>query len=570
MVSRLSPISPGWVWLVHPDHPMGLCAIASRWGIIRDRGRLIASREQTTLPGLDELSSEEALATLKALFRSTSGYVVYRLRRVDPEVSPLVSEVEVVSPSVREIMGVDDPQDVSTWFARVHRDDLPRVMAAQMKCFHDAVPFDEVFRMTLDEGERWIHAISHPVFDDAGNATHYNGLVVDVTARVAAEREAHELRESLDRAQRWEALGALAASVAHDFNNLLQGVLASAAMAQRQPGLPVHASELMGDVVSFVRRGASLTRDLLGYARGQSGEEELVAVDVLPSVQRVGRLVGRMFPTVEVETVVPTTQTHAAIDPGQLDQVLLNLCVNAAQASGDGGHVTVSVTRSSAVEATARLGTPITDPMVVIAVEDDGAGIGEAERARIFESFYTTKGDGTGLGLTTARRIVERWAGILRLAETSARGSTFEVLIPEERGAPQRADVAPPKALTQGIGVLLVDDEERLRRLLARYLTMQGFDVVTAGDYDGAVVSWRAEPERFHAIVTDTVMPGRGGLELVRQIRADRPDIPVVVISGQADDVAIKELSASRRTAFLGKPFGLQELVDTITVLTEE
>lgn len=526
--------------------------------------------EKSAFPGLRDLTEGEALAALEALFRSTAGYVVYRLRRTsDP---PFLAEVEVVSPSIREMLRVSDPHDVSSWFAAVHADDLPRVMKGLAVAAADNVPFDEVFRI-VHPGETivWLHVVSHPVFGPDGLPTHYNGLMVDVTERMVAQEEAERLRTTLATAQRWEAVGALAASVAHDFNNLLQAIAAASAMIDFLTDGDERVSPLTEDIDGLVVRGAGLTRDLLTYAKRQASELEFR--DVGSVVDRVGRLLSRMYMAVTVTVQHEDGLPPIRMDEGQVEQALLNLCLNAAHATGERGSVTLTVGRRTAADVQALTGKPTTQSYLDITVTDDGCGIPPEDHERIFEHFFTTKpeGKGTGLGLAAVQRIAARHDGMVHVESTLGVGSSFHLLLPESAGVPVRKAPTQHRAspLAPGDVVLVVDDEPQLRRVLTQLLGAEGYETVDAGTYDDALAAWEREPERFRLIITDTVMPGRGGLELVAHARRTRPGVPVVLMSGHTGAHAVDELVADGNTAFLAKPFSMAQLQDAIAGLFE-
>jgi len=514
-----------------------------------------------TLPGLGGLDHADALRSLEALFKCAEGYVVYRLRKLPLQRSPLGAEVEVVSPSIRDVMGVQDPEDLGTWFNLVHPDDLPRVMAAQLACHQDDEPFDEIFRFIVDGEIRFIQARSHPVFDTAGRATHFNGLVLDVTERVKAEQEVETLRGQVGALQRLESLGTLAASAAHDFNNLLQGITMTLDMARRAQPEAVTAS-LLGEIDEQVERGALLTRDLLAFARRDRSDP--TPEDVRPHVERVVRLALRLHPELDLETELPTTAVVARIGPGELEQILMNLVINAAQATGGSGHVSVSVRRCSSAEATDLAGLPVTEPMVVIEVSDDGPAVPPDVLPLIFETGYTTKSEegGTGLGLTTVRRLAERRGGLILVEQDD--GKVFRCLLPL---ASSRAVAPAAHPVRPGRAVLLVDDDASARRGVADFLTAEGYDVREADSYAEALMHWHRGAEDFGWLVTDTVVPGRGGLELIRQLRATSPQLAVVLVSGDLDETSLSAAVHDPSTALLPKPFEGRDLTETLRAL---
>jgi PAS domain S-box-containing protein len=370
------------------------------------------------------------------------------------------------------------------------------------------------------------------------------------------------LEEQLRQAQRMEAMGRLAGGVAHDFNNILTAIRGNAeflAGALPAGGTLARDAEEIRDAAD---RAAGLTRQLLAFSRRQVLQPRVVDLNVV--VAGVERLLARVLGEHVRLTVrpAPTPQwVHA--DPGQLDQVLINLAVNARDAMPDGGPLEIAVVPEAA-RGTGR---------VVVRVSDRGTGMDATTRTRAFEPFFTTKpvGRGTGLGLATVHGIVEQAGGAAWIDSALGHGTTVSVALPRVHG-PRGVTAPGPARPAAGHGrVLLVEDEAMVRALTERILVRAGYRVATARNGREALARLEAQgpgEAPIDVLVTDVVMPEMGGRELAQRLRRARPDLPVVFMSGYVDDgLAASDLE--RRSAFVEKPFTGDALVARILALQE-
>jgi len=360
-------------------------------------------------------------------------------------------------------------------------------------------------------------------------------------ARVERERRADldRLSAQLAATERLESIGRLAGGVAHDFNNLLTVMLTSAEAARSGQ------LEALDDVVDAGERAAVLTRQLLAFSRHGGGERVSVAVDQV--IGSVRTLLRRLLPeniTLELQLSAGAT---VQLEEQQLEQVVFNLAANARDAMPSGGTLTIR----TGVEVSASAGAE-----VVVEVADTGVGMDERTRAHVFEPFFTTKqvGKGTGLGLATVYGIVQRASGRVDLVSAPGQGTRVTVRLP--RVAERQASAAPPiddSTPLEGL-VLLVEDEALVRKATARLLEELGLEVLTASS-PAAVPAVLAQARAPIALlISDVVMPGGSGLELVEGLRAERPELPVVMISGYAHE-DLQGLLKTKATRFLAKPF---------------
>jgi PAS domain S-box-containing protein len=394
--------------------------------------------------------------------------------------------------------------------------------------------------------------------------TLYSGRLIDVGGRrlllsvvrdVSAQRR---LEEQLAQAQRLEAVGRLAGGVAHDFNNLITAIAGYAELLRDSLPPDDPRRDDTGEILQSARRGAELTSQLLGFARRQIVQPRIVDVDqvIRPLARMLERLLGADVELViEAAPAVPPVR----VDPGQLEQVVTNLAVNARDAMPAGGRL--------------RLRVDAGDGEVVLSATDTGHGIRAEDLPHIFEPFFTTKeqGRGTGLGLATCYGIVQQAGGRIEVDSEPGRGTTFRVILPAAGPAPPVVSPrgAQPQAPTGHEAILVVEDEPQVRQVLARTLASLGYDVTVTASGDEALGVAAARPRPFDLVVTDVVMPGMSGLEVVRALRARWPDLPALVLSGYTDDRFLRDDVEGERLPFLQKPFTRDALAAEVRRLLE-
>ncbi len=393
-----------------------------------------------------------------------------------------------------------------------------------------------------------------------------------LTAEVA-ERE--RLEEQLRHAQRLEAVGKLAGGVAHDFNNLLSVITGYSSLALEHLPAGHSAREDIEEVSRASVRATDLTRQLLAFGRRQMLAPQVL--DLNPVLAATEKMLRRLIAeNVDLITSLGARVRPVRVDPGQLEQVLVNLVVNARDAMPDGGRITVS-TENVEVDAEEARRHPEAAPgsYVRLRVVDTGAGMDAETLAHLFEPFFTTKprGKGTGLGLSTVYGIVRQSRGFIGVSSVPGNGSTFDVYLPAvtEEALPAAAGEKPRPRLVvarPGETVLVAEDEPQLLRLIASRLSKAGFEVLTAGDGHAAV---RLAEERvgIAALVTDVMMPGLSGPQVAERFRARRPGAPVIFVSGYAEDAVRGDLRIADPAAFLQKPQDLPQLVETLRGLLD-
>ena len=438
-------------------------------------------------------------------------------------------------------------------------DDVQRVLDYS----HDHPGFDRigVFRHRRKDGSLIdVETISYG-FELDGRAVRIV-VINDVTDQLRVREQKEQLQAQMLLAQKMDAVGRLAGGVAHDFNNLLSVILGAAetmgkALAPYDP-----LQEEVTDIRDAVGRGASLTRQLLVFGRKEVRMPGLL--DVNEVVSGVERLLMRVLGSsvhVELQREVPYAPVVA--DAGQLEQVLVNLSINARDAMLRGGTLTIRTGETTLDGADAAALDVLPGPYVTIDVEDTGTGMDESTRIRAFEPFFTTKGptQGAGLGLATVYGIVRQSGGTISL--TSAPGTGTHVRIHLPRGDASAAAAPRDTAMQESRGVvLLVEDEPRVRAQARRLLQRSGYEVIEASDGADGRRLFSERREDIDVVVTDVVMPLIGGVDMVATLRAARPDLPVVFVSGYTAEEQGLPLDA--RTAFLTKPYTIDALCDAI------
>jgi two-component system cell cycle sensor histidine kinase/response regulator CckA len=401
-----------------------------------------------------------------------------------------------------------------------------------------------------------------PVFDANGNCTHLVGSVHDVTERRTLEAQ-------LRQAQKMESVGQLAGGIAHDFNNLLTVIngmseLALTHLKEDQQQL----REDLGEIRRSGERAAALTRQLLAFSRKQILQPQFINLDKI--VAEMGSMLRRLLGE-DVDLVMKPSQEPATVktDPGQIEQVIANLAVNARDAMPRGGRLTIETMHVDIDEEFCRQNGTAGPPgsYVVLALTDTGIGMDEATRRQMFEPFFTTKapGKGTGLGLSTVYGIVKQSGGFILAQSEVGHGSCFTIHLPLVSDVPSGTRARSSVALRHGNEtVLIVEDVIGLRRLIARTLESAGYNVLTAATGDEALRLLEQYENPVHLMVTDVVMPGMSGRDLAERLEQIRPGMKVLYMSGYTDDVIVRHGILEEKMPFVSKPFGTMDLLRTI------
>jgi two-component system, cell cycle sensor histidine kinase and response regulator CckA len=385
--------------------------------------------------------------------------------------------------------------------------------------------------------------------------------VLEAIAEDVTERRA--LEEQFRQAQKMEAVGRLAGGVAHDFNNLLMVISGYAEVILAKLDLEHSLTEKARAIQQAADRATTLTRQLLAFSRKQLLELKVVDVNAIVSdMERLLRpLIGE---NVELVAKLAPDAGYVRADAGQLEQVLMNLVVNAKDAMPNGGILTIQ-TENILIDDSSHRGQAFIRPgsYVMLSVSDTGMGMDKETQSRIFEPFFTTKekGKGTGLGLSTVYGIVKQSGGYVMVHSELGHGSTFHIYLPQVDGTAEKHAAPAARAAVGGTEtILLVEDEESVRGLVRDTLESKGYKVIDAENGEGGISAAARHAGKIDLVITDVVMPGIGGREMAEQIVKTRGDAKVLYLSGYAEDAILNEGGIDNATAFLQKPFTLQNL----------
>jgi PAS domain S-box-containing protein len=444
------------------------------------------------------------------------------------------------------------------------------------KCFHASQSHGEASacetEITRPDGStRWVLWNMSLVVDKTSglHAGELLAIAQDITARREAEAALRQSEQQLRHSQKMEAVGRLAGGIAHDFNNLLTVIHGNTTLALQDAEKGSAQESALREVRDASTRATALTRQLLTFSRREPVEPRLLDVNVIVADMRrmLGRLIGEH---IQLDTALTTKNVTIKADRTNIEQLLLNLAVNARDAMPDGGLVTIATEHVSLDEEEAAQRELPAGAYVKLSVSDNGTGMDEATRARAFEPFFTTKpsGEGTGLGLATVYAIAERHEGAVAIETQPGVGTTVSFWLPFVQGIAFSARSSGEHAMAAGSGtVLIVEDEEAVRHLARRVLIANGYRVLEASNGEEALVVWQKHSEDIDVLVTDVVMPKLGGQALVDRLRATRPDLSVVFCSGYSDNMLMPVREDDPHTAFLAKPFTLHGLVERVARL---
>jgi two-component system, cell cycle sensor histidine kinase and response regulator CckA len=418
---------------------------------------------------------------------------------------------------------------------------------------------------SLDSGE-WQHRLKDGRLIDAEIVSHE----LDWLGRRAVLVVAHDItkRKLLQRelllAQKMEAIGRLAAGVAHDFNNLLTviGGYSSSVLSQLQEGDPMSAD--VREIHSAGERAASLTRQLLTFSKRQILQPQVLEVNRI--VANMDRMLRRMIgEDIELVTVLEPDVGNIKTDPGQIEQVIMNLAVNARDAMPKGGKLTIETKNVDLHETVAhqQLKSLTHGAYVNLIVTDTGIGMDLETQARIFDPFFTTKGEaGTGLGLSTVYGIVQQSGGAILVYSEPGQGTSFRVFLPRVHETAVRDKPAPALRASEGSEtILVVEDEDAVRTLITAILKKHGYTLLPARNGTEALSLCEKHNGTVSLMITDVIMPCMTGSELAEQLLKLRPDLKVLFMSGYTDNAIVHRGLLKGNMAFLGKPFALQELI---------
>ena len=530
------------------------------------RGAVLVFRDETA-----KRAADRALRASEERFRATFEQLAVGIAHVAPdgrwiEVNQRLLDIvgytreELLS---RTFQDITYPPDLETDLDFVHQMLEGRISTYSMQKRY----------VKKDDSLLWIELTVSLVRNEAGEPKYFISVIQDIDARKKAERVIDEISEQLRQSQKMEAVGRLAGGVAHDFNNVLSVILGRGELVLQQLKEPDPAREEVSEVVAAAERAAALTRQLLAFSRQQVLQPAVA--DLGEVVRSMGKMIARLIgEDIEVRILTGASLGRVLVDRSQVEQVILNLVVNARDAMPRGGVLTletanVDIDASNAAEHV----ESAAGPYVVLTVTDTGTGMDPGTQAHMFEPFFTTKArdKGTGLGLSMVFGTVSQSGGHIRVSSEPGRGTTFKLYFPQTTSEPRQQTTRPPPPHLRGTETLaLVEDDDHVRKVVSAMLSHHGYEVVEMASPEQALALFETEPERVQLLVTDVVMPQMSGTELATRARFFRKGLKVLYMSGYAENTGAHTLELAHGEAFLQKPMTPAALARKVRELLDE
>jgi PAS domain S-box-containing protein len=501
--------------------------------------------------------AEEALRAEERRYQTLAEISPVGIFRADAQ-----GQTTYVNPRWCQITGLSAKDALGKgWLRAVHPQDQEQIDRGWREAVQAPHSSTADYRFVHPDGTvAWVMGQAVPEKDDAGRVVGYVGTITDVT-------EKKELEARLLRSQRLESVGRLASGIAHDLNNILAPMLMSAPVL-REAILDPDIRELVDTIESSAVRGAGIIKQLLTFGRGLDGER--VPVQLLPLVLDMLNIIHETFPkNIIAAREVPANPWPVRGDATQLHQILMNLCVNARDAMPDGGRLTLELENVEVNEAVASINPgACSGRYVALGVTDTGTGIPPENLDKIFDPFFTTKelGQGTGLGLSTVIGIVKSHGGFIQVNTRMGQGTQFKVYLPACETPKDSAKHLKPDSLTQGRGelVLLVDDEESIRRVARQALERHGYRMIEASDGSQGLAQYKQHQSELRLVITDLVMPFMDGPAFIRSLRRLNPQVRIIAMSGHQSKARAGCLPPQSVQALLAKPFNAAELLQSL------
>jgi PAS domain S-box-containing protein len=406
----------------------------------------------------------------------------------------------------------------------------------------------------------WLDVRAYPVLDKDGNLVNVIEHLRDITAEKKAAEENRKLLEKLQHAQKMEAIGTLAGGIAHDFNNLLMGILGNASLLHHDLESLGPERERVANIERLAKSGAQLTKQLLGIGRG--GRYEVRAVDLNVLIDKAADMFGRTKKEIQIHKRFDNDLWPVEVDQAQINQVLLNIFVNAWQAMPAGGTLMITSKNTELDRAFVSPYGVSAGRYVNVSIQDTGIGMDANTVQRVFDPFFTTKEKerGTGLGLASAYGIIKNHAGIITVDSVTGRGATFSFYLPATDKPVQPYTRTDHKASKGSGTILVIDDESIILEVAEQMVERLGYEVMTATDGDSAIEILASNAERVDLIILDMIMPGKGGEETFKALKDIRPEVKILLSSGYSIEGKAKQIMAQGCDGFIQKPFDLTEL----------
>ena len=515
----------------------------------------------------DKVQAERALKRSKEMYRhitKTKSEYIYDVRIHDGMPIETIHGAGCVA--VTGYTSDDFKENPNLWLEMVHEQDRNTVLEKVGSILSGMKVASFEHRIVRKDGViRWVKNIPAPQFDDQGKLLTYHGVIQDITER-------KKIEDQLKQAQRREAIGTLAGGIAHNFNNLLMTIQGNVSLMSLDVNSSHPHYQKLKNIEQSVQSGAELTGQLLGFARG--GKYEIKPTDLNALIKKQNRMFGHARKEITVRGKYEENLWTVEVDQGQIEQVLLNLYVNAADAMPSGGdlyiqteNVQFDINHLNRFSFKVKLGK-----YVKISVTDTGTGIDEETQQRIFEPFFTTKeiGQGTGLGLASAYGIIKNHDGFIDVSSEKGGGATFAIFLPASAKKVIKEENTQKELMKGTETILLVDDENMVIEVGAEYLTTLGYNVLRANSGPEAIEIFREKHDRIHLVILDMIMPGVSGGETYDRLKSINPNIKALLSSGYSIKGKAEEILKRGCDGFIQKPYSLKDLSQNLREILDK
>ena len=526
-----------------------------------DLHTLISVSDQIAL-AIERKQYEQALSSSEKKYRTILETMVEGYFEQDQE-----GRITMANPAMCKMLDTPVEEVVGTrfekFFANLETNTIPN--AFQNIINGDKTNLSLEFELSLkDDSVRYFEGTFSSIRDENHTIKGIRGIVRNITEKKIAEKTQKRFEEKLQQSQRLESLGTLAGGVAHDFNNLLMGIqgrisIIQADLDEQHP----HFTQL-ARMESYIEKASNLTSQLLGFARG--GKYEIKAVNLNHIIENSIAIVQPAKKAIEIRTVFKDNQSVVEVDENQLEQVLVNLLLNASQAMLQGGTITIGTEKITVDDNSAAVKSIIPGPYLQVTVEDTGVGISEKNIGKIFDPFFTTNpsGGSTGLGLAMVYGIIENHHGFISVESTVNEGTCFTILLPSSQKKIVPDDKRPIETQTGTDTILLVDDEPMVTEVGKEMISMLGYEAVTASSGLEALKIIKDRDKKIDLFIIDMIMPQMSGGELFDRLKSNDPDVKILLSSGYSIDGEAREIINRGCKGFIQKPFTVSQLGEKI------
>jgi PAS domain S-box-containing protein len=494
---------------------------------------------------------------------------------VSTVITNISGEIEYVNPKFIGLTGYTQAEVIGR---RMHilnpGDNSPEACKAVWETITAGKEWCGEFHNKKKNGELyWENVSISPILDPSGRITHFLAIKEDITERKKAEAEQKKMEDQLLQAQKMEAIGTLAGGIAHDFNNILSVIIGTAELLNLSSAVVDPTRKGLIQVLSACERARKLVSQILAFSR--HGKQEKILISLKPIVKESQEFLRASLPSlIELRHYLEPEAGTIMADPSQMQQVLMNLCVNAGHSmEKDGGVLQIKLSNTTLTEEDTRF-DPDVEPgdFVKLTVSDTGHGMEPSVLERIFDPYFTTKerGKGTGLGLSVVHGIVKSHGGMIKVDSEVGKGTTFTIFLPRAMGFEKLEDT-PLQPLAMGIEkILFVDDESALADLGQQLIGELGYQVETRTSPIEALEAFRVNPQKFDLVITDLTMPHMSGLNLARKIMEIRPGMPIILCTGFSEQANEQAPGTTGIRAVLYKPLVLRDIADAVRKVLDD